>query len=106
MSLTSILFIRFFSNIEIKIYHLNNERKFEDYYLSDSAGSSHSINTFKIETNRGKYGNLDLYISDQIINGDEIISGKRLSRLDHKILTGFKYRKNLKKFQSKKITKK
>ena len=89
--------LKVFSNIELKIYHLNNERKFEDYYLSDSAGSSHSINTFKIETNRGKYGNLDLYISDQIINGDEIISGKNLSRLDQKILTGFKYRKNLNK---------
>ncbi len=89
--------LKVFSNIELKISHLNNERKFEDYYLSDSAGSSYNINTLKIITNKSKYGNLELYISDQIINGNEIISGKKLSRLDHKILTGFKYRKNLNK---------
>ena len=89
--------LKVFSDIELKISHLNNERKFEDYYLSESAGSSYKINTLKIETNKGRYGNLDLYISDQIIYGDEIISGNKLSLIDHKILNGFKYRKKLNK---------
>ena len=89
--------LKFFSNIELKIFHLNNERNFQDYYLSDSVGSSFKINIFKIETNRGRYGDLDLYISDQIINGGEVISGKKLSRNDHKTIAGFHYRKNLNK---------
>ena len=83
------------SNIEIKVSHLNNERHFEDYYLSDSVGSSFKINTLKIEINKGQYGDLDVYISDQKINGNEIVSNSELSRLDHQILTGFQYRKKL-----------
>ena len=84
-----------FSNMELKLSHLNNESAYTDFYQSDSVASTFKVNTLKIENSNAKYGDFDFYVSDQIIKGNEHISNFETSRFDRQTLTGFQYRKIL-----------
>ena len=80
------------SNTEVKLYQIKSERIYNNYYNADSIGSTLLVNTIKIETNSTRFGQLDVYVSDQQTTGEDNVSQLKTDRIDGQVITGLNYK--------------
>jgi len=80
------------SNTEIKLYQIKSERIYNNYYNADSIGSTLLVNTIKIERSSTRFGQLDVYVSDQQTTGEDNVSQLKTDRVDGQVITGLNYK--------------